>query len=563
MSKALVFTDTLDDSSFDTTHLFRSVANGATADEGAAGVVLNCSGNVNKSAIMGFSAAVAKADGICKIDWSMPNVADGSKTFRYIHLMQKATTPAAGDGDTYSRIIAAYNPASGTGKLATSYYNASGAWVNIVAANYASAIETDTVYRTILYTTLAKWKAVITLASNEATILSDTGWQTWASLNDNGNPYWLCVGDPFSAGSWDGTNTIVRIERFGPFPVPTRYKSATTNGIFARETGLEQNVIVEDVGGVSTLRNWYSKLSYNDPDRAIGGALYGTQSYPFASHDVYYMDVPVADFLTAASAGSAIPWANQGLCVTQHGRSCVRKIGGTYHMLTWYAAYITGGTGNRIDYYTSPTGAPGSWSLVQTGVIVNPVITAEVGNNTFEHDGSEYKVLAEMGPSWNANLYTGAALTSLAPYAGNPVIPSYDGHGTSCGELQSSTIGGERIIFGHDSNTAGAVTPTEITLYAAPDVTGPWIKEDWVLHLTGYWNADPTKAYGANSQLADPSIVELDGKTFIFYEDIWNEQYDIPSLSVAWWDMSLAALIGYVFAASAGYYYQQAQRRNS
>ena len=286
------------------------------------------------------------------------------------------------------------------------------------------------------------------------------------------------------------------------------------HGIMQTYSGLEPCVRYEN----GVYRMWYSKLQGTKPP-----------PYPWTHGDVMYLE----------SATGVFDFTSPQTCVTRHGRNEV-NVGpdGKYHMLCWSWDDLT-----KIDYYRSDTGAPGTWALIKAGAIT---VAAGTGNNSFIWEGNTVKVVAEYasGGSWYGGLWTGPDLENLSAYAGNPVITPPAGHGaTSSGHLQLVKYNNKYVILGHDSNVTTSAVPTENTYFTADALEGPWTFQHWSLRMQPLWNNDPAKPSGSDSQTADPYIVQAGNVTHMYYEEIWQQLNDIPSMSLSRWPLPVADIL--------------------
>lgn len=299
-------------------------------------------------------------------------------------------------------------------------------------------------------------------------------------------------------------------------------------GLVLPYTGLESTLIYE--GG--KLRLWHS--------RPTGVNLWD-------KIDVHYRES--TDFGQTWSAGA--------LCVADHGRSFVRKgPDGKYHLIGFSWPTNT----NRVDYYRSDTGDPGTWSLITADVLGPPAYGTQWGNVSFYHDGANWQLAAEhMNASlrWVIGLWSGPSLSSLT-VSQDPIIPL-----ASVGDLWPVALAGKRQEFGHSVYDGSGVTPTQFDRWDADTLTGTWTKREWWLKtqplfgmVTGTtpggggdggtptpdtWDA--AKPTDGDSQLGDLSMVEVGGRTLMAYEDIWHEAVEKPSLAMAVWDAPLARIL--------------------
>jgi hypothetical protein len=164
----------------------------------------------------------------------------------------------------------------------------------------------------------------------------------------------------------------------------------------------------------------------------------------------------------------------------------------------------------------------------------------------FQWNGTSWDFFTEyQAPNvqWVVSYWTGATLETLVRQdsAAAPAIVGQHGTTTSVGQLVRTATGYAR--FAHDSLTS-APTPTDISLWSAPALASGWVQKAWVLRLADikYFMGDTAQPFNGDSQLADPTVFEYNGRTYMVYETIRQELFDVPSLSVAHWDQPLAGV---------------------
>ena len=297
---------------------------------------------------------------------------------------------------------------------------------------------------------------------------------------------------------------------------PTLYKG---HGVFAPYTGLEPTAIVEN----GLLRLWYTA---EDNSGASG-------AYPFKNVRIAYREASAAAFAASVKSGSPIAWTGQGDCVPGLMHSSVaRDPDGTYWMSGATAA-------NSVDLWSSSTGYPGTWTLAKAGMASVGI----PGNTWMNWSGDHWDVWVEYQAAniqWRVSYWTGPTLDALTEQNGEAMVGA-GGTTTSAGQVVKTTAGYAK--FGHDSLTS-APTPTDISVWSSTAPGSGWTQKAWVLRLADQpgFMGDPAQPFNGDSQLADPTVVEIDGATFILYETIRQELYDVPSLSVAWWNQPLAGV---------------------
>jgi len=304
-------------------------------------------------------------------------------------------------------------------------------------------------------------------------------------------------------------------------------------GVIAPYSGLESTVIVEN----GLVRVWYTAEDYLNPSYAVGQANYGTTNYPFTNYRISYMEATIGDFATAVEAGTAINWTNKGDCVHQLVHSQVYESNGVYNLIGWNMQTHT------LDWWTSPTGNAGSWSLGSTN-IVN--LGLELGNTSFYFDGTNWNLYLEYHSNnmWLVSYWQGASLTTLSRLDSSS-SPAMGGGSLSASAGQVIPFNGRFVSFSHTAYVPYTQTPTDISFWSSNNQASGWALNSWVLRLQdiGYFNGDKSLPFNDDSQIADPTVFEINGKTYMMYETILTERADIPSLSVAWWNAPLATVI--------------------
>lgn len=212
-----------------------------------------------------------------------------------------------------------------------------------------------------------------------------------------------------------------------------------------------------------------------------------------------------------------LTWTSPQPCIDDLNRSCViHHTDGYYYCAGVTFTSLLAGFGNSvINVYRSATGAPGSWALFAANILPPGTGTAwdawEFGNLWLHVENGTWTLLYEAlyNWQWKAGVANGPSLTALTKYGGNPVMqPPISGGTTSVGMVKK--IGSTYYHFGHASDRA-ATTPTHLLLQSASSLTGPWSVVRWELLLLSQWPSQ-------DAQIADPSVVEVNGQTWLFYE---------------------------------------------
>lgn len=375
----------------------------------------------------------------------------------------------------------------------------------------------------------------------------------------------------------------ILIANFSAWARPDRETAVTLNhyqghGIFASGEGLEPAVVIDQ----GKLKLWYHHETYlpmaidllcqaacketqeqcvhrcaKGPEQAKNilvclkqgtPATCHSGGYPFAANDIYYREVPLEKFESAVLQGTPIPWENQGVCLKNYGNPYVaRGPEGQFDMLVNKNVY----NGFRtFDHYRSPTGLPGSWDFIANVFDAGQLGFTALGNLNFFWDNDHWNVFLDYyygSHVWETGFWAGPSLKSLTRHDSlqAPAFPSTHAIVTSIGEVLPQTYQGKWVGFGHKGFISGTWTPTDISFYHSDKMAGPWTSDKWVIRLGDLKNfmGDPTKPFDWDSQIADPVVFEYNHRTYIIYETIWHELYEIPSLAVSWWDVDLNGVI--------------------
>jgi hypothetical protein len=207
-----------------------------------------------------------------------------------------------------------------------------------------------------------------------------------------------------------------------------------------------------------------------------------------------------------AESTDGISWTRYpSVVVAGHDRSFVFKSGSTYYL------YATPAAMNQIDLYTSVDGV--TWVLDIAAVLTLGTSwdSAYLANMCVWIEGTnEWKMLyeAQSGGSWSIGLATSSDGRVWTKSASNPV---FTGAG-SYGGPDIHRIGSNYYLWLHASAVAGL--PTDIYGYNSTDMIS-WIQSPSMAVLSRTtWDEGPNTSYG---QVADVSLVEANGKTYLFY----------------------------------------------
>lgn len=313
------------------------------------------------------------------------------------------------------------------------------------------------------------------------------------------------------------------------------------HGVMSQGSGLEPTVIVEN----NLVRLWFKAEDYTSPAYAPGGSAYGTKNYPFTNVRISYMEMPTAAFVTAVQNGTPLSWSNAETCVTGLEHTFVSKApDDSYNML---GVSTTTGT---LDQWQSATGSPGTWLQAKSNIAdFGPGFT--IGNTSASWNGASWDVYVEYAnfsqwPTWRVSYWNGPVLNALTRMDSN-TAPAMIG---SVGHVLPTQYSGKWVHFAHEPSAPNTTSPTDISLWTSTERATGWTRLGWVLQLSsiGHFAGDQSKQFNSNSQVADPVVFEINGQTFMMYETIWKELYDVPSLSVGWWNGTLPAVVANIRA---------------
>lgn len=233
------------------------------------------------------------------------------------------------------------------------------------------------------------------------------------------------------------------------------------------------------------------------------------------------------------------------------GQSSIIHVGSTYYLYT-----SNGGAGNfkQLTLWTSADGFH-DWS--NQGTVITPSATATdpdsggVYNSNVSYDPTDgWKMLYECGPlaqpSWwhlcyatsrDGRTWTKSALSPLNGWA-NGYSNGYAGTPFPAGSGPDiHKINGQYWVFSHNG-----IPPSNLYLSYWGDGTGMITLHPASAILSRGAAADETGTY---AQVADPSVVEVNGKTYIFYaaNDNGNGSATAYDIKLAIADMPLAQFV--------------------
>jgi hypothetical protein len=259
---------------------------------------------------------------------------------------------------------------------------------------------------------------------------------------------------------------------------------------------------------------WGSRVYYNETGKP---PLYPGYSSVITGVRIGYAES--ADGINFTFLGDALPSTYDGSNIatdTNYGRSLV-KVGpdGTYHMLVGPFGYSPAtGLVTQFDYYASPTGALGTWTLIKNAAMSG----ATFGNaGDIIWDAGIVKIFFEQysGGTWNVGYASGSDLEHIALYSGNPIL----NNGRGLSDPSIVRAGNKWVMVTHETVPGGYNTPSQGYYYTNDDILGPsgWVSKGVLLQLVNFSNAP-----GSPAQAADFCILEAKGKTHLW----WTEQSD-------------------------------------
>lgn len=217
-----------------------------------------------------------------------------------------------------------------------------------------------------------------------------------------------------------------------------------------------------------------------------------------------------------AESLDGINWVRStAICVTNHARSAVLKVGSNYYM---YASLGTAGA--QIDRYTSTDGV--AWTLANSAVITKGIgsawNSASVANICvfYDTDDTTWKMILEANSTAGSGVFSLGYYTSpdgitWMPYATNPVIAV---GGRTWGGAYVKKIAGVYWMWCHGGPSTGLALPTDLYRFHSTDMIN-WTMAPTVPIMERVMADEGVSTnYG---QLADPTLLEIAGKTYMWY----------------------------------------------
>jgi hypothetical protein len=257
---------------------------------------------------------------------------------------------------------------------------------------------------------------------------------------------------------------------------------------------------------------------------------------------------------------TALPgsWTYQSTCVvtnTGYARTEVKHYGSTYYLFG-----VNQTAQNSIDLFTSTTGT--SFTLSTTGLIRTGTSGAWdstfISTGTVYFDGTVWHMLYQgMDTNTTTPWQSGYATASSASgpwtkYSANPVLTTATSPGGMVGGgVSNSYIDGNGNIWIWCQSSTVSGSPTDIYRYTSPD----WI----------HWTRNPSQAVlrrldpvyegpgQVGGQLADPTLAEANGSTYMFFSENANQTTGPFSIGLAVAPMTLAQLVQTDEGAANGY----------
>ena len=206
-------------------------------------------------------------------------------------------------------------------------------------------------------------------------------------------------------------------------------------------------------------------------------------------------------------------WVLQGYC-----HSGLAKVG-----LTYYLFAVETVAHQRMDIYSSTDGI--TWTQAQHGAIAcsgSGWKAGQLGNMMPlpQPDGSWkllYEALGSAPYAFAIGVATAPTIGSTwTEYSGNPVLTR--GSGTIGGMFCTATpINGNYWLWAHGTDGSGSNTlPCDIYRYSSPDLV-TWTQTPSDRPVIARATATDGAA-SPSGQIADPWLVEANGKTYMFYE---------------------------------------------
>ena len=239
-----------------------------------------------------------------------------------------------------------------------------------------------------------------------------------------------------------------------------------------------------------------------------------------------------------AESPDGIKWTRYSApVVTNCARPFVIKNGATYYLYVEpFAAW------HQLDCYLSTNGV--SFSLLASSVITTNngswISLSPANSGGVYTNGTLYLYVEGMttnvGGLYNIGLFTSQDFTNFTPYSGNPLITGMSASGPSTPYLVGSTW----WMWIH-GNITGVNAPTDIYRFSAPALTGPWSATPANPVLSRKTADEGAGQY--YGQCADPYIMDVNAKTYMFYTAAPDSASPNQRIKLAIADMSISSLV--------------------
>ena len=331
--------------------------------------------------------------------------------------------------------------------------------------------------------------------------------------------------------------TVTHIAPTIIFTGPHR-QGVNKDGVVEAEWGIEQTMLYED----GLFKSWY----HGAPDS-----------------NGNYWDNPVVRYATSPDG---VTWTDQGVCVGNdpYFRACPF----VYHLMSDTAAgepagyYMPVGRNGQFgfDLFYSTDGLPGTWVQLNDGNLILGLgpdgswDEFRTGNISIWYESDQWQVMYEAADeppaynghgsqwfSWRTGRAYGPSLTHLTKHVGNPVLSNTSfpyGEENVAGGPEVHKVGDTYYSVIHETDPVSrhSLTPSSCSLYKSTDLNN-WTRMGWLARIWVNKSKD--------SQVADGSLLSVNGKTYFWYEDQPDQSTLLPSLSLMTWDMPFEELVNH------------------
>jgi hypothetical protein len=203
------------------------------------------------------------------------------------------------------------------------------------------------------------------------------------------------------------------------------------------------------------------------------------------------------------------------ICIANHARTSLLKVGSTYYCY----CVPTSGFG-QVDVYTSTDMI--NWTLAAAAIITKGSAGtwngSSVANMALYYDGTTYHMLLSGTNGGTAPFTTGyyhstSPTSGWTAYASNPVLGVMNGNAMQASYL--TKVGSTYYCWAF-GNSVNNFLPSDIYTYESTNLT------TWTAHNSGnptFPRSQSDEGVGRSAgQVANPFLVEVSGKTHMFYE---------------------------------------------